>query len=239
MRLVKSRISPKKPTASPLTKDDMFRHVRFLMQHGLALLPLKTPVTGDARSGKVPATPHGVDDATKDFRKFRALVGEMHSLNLGVATGRASGIVILDIDPRNGGIETLFRLQAVLGPLPNTVTVLTSGGGKHFYFRAPDEPLHSAKLGAGVDFLAERKYAVAPPSLHGSGHRYRWAKDLAPDKVRIAPLPRAWLKFLEAPTSDVAAQGGRASSGGDPGRRTQQRADQDRRSPAGFGAEPT
>src|SRR4051794_30751043 len=41
--------------------------------------------------------------------------------NVGIATGRRSGLVALDVDPRNGGEETLAALQERHGPLPVTV----------------------------------------------------------------------------------------------------------------------
>ena len=55
--------------------------------------------------------------------------------NVAVATG--SGLLVIDIDPRNGGNELLIKLEAELGPLPSTHTVRTGGGGEHFYLSVP------------------------------------------------------------------------------------------------------
>jgi hypothetical protein len=44
------------------------------------------------------------------------------------ATGSEAGILVLDVDPRNKGKETLARLKKELGPLPVTVTALTRDG---------------------------------------------------------------------------------------------------------------
>jgi hypothetical protein len=41
---------------------------------------------------------------------------------------------------------------------------------------------------------------VAPPSVHPSGRRYRWATQRSPEHVSIAPLPN-WLLQLIAPAS--------------------------------------
>lgn len=38
--------------------------------------------------------------------------------NVGVVTGSVSGVVVIDVDPRNGGEETLFGLQADHEGLP-------------------------------------------------------------------------------------------------------------------------
>lgn len=54
--------------------------------------------------------------------------------NVGIATGPASSLVVLDIDPRHGGDDSLADLQSEHGALPLTVTALTGGGGQHHYF---------------------------------------------------------------------------------------------------------
>jgi len=53
-------------------------------------------------------------------------------------------------------------------------------------------------LAPGVQLLAEGCYAVAPPSLHSSGRRYRWAEHRGPREQAIASLPDAWLQFISS-----------------------------------------
>ena len=96
-------------------------------------------MAGDARSGKVPACKNGVKDATNDPKEFKKLVESLGKFNVGMATGKASDIVVIDIDPRNGGNETFAALKRKLGPLPKTVIVKTGGGGRHLYFKSPKE----------------------------------------------------------------------------------------------------
>jgi len=62
-----------------------------------------------------------------------------------------TGQIVLDIDPRNGGEVTLELLTAEYGTLPDTVTVLTAGGGKHLYFRGNLVGHHD--IGSGVELL--------------------------------------------------------------------------------------
>jgi hypothetical protein len=189
----------KKPATAPLTKDQLLGKTKRLMAHGFSVLPLKMPVAGVDRSGKAPACKKGVKDATNSPKKFKKLVESLPKFNLGIATGKTSGIVVIDIDPPNGGKETFARLENELGPLPQTVTVNTGGGGVHLYFESPKKPLRSRVIGKGIDFLAERKYVVVPPSLHYSGRNYHWAKDSAPNEEWIATLPRAWRDFVADP----------------------------------------
>ncbi len=53
--------------------------------------------------------------------------------NIGIRTGRESGLLVLDVDPRNGGSESLKKLLSLYGELPDTLVCATGGGGWHFY----------------------------------------------------------------------------------------------------------
>ena len=69
----------------------------------------------------------------------------------------------------------------------------------HLFFKSPKKPLRSRVIGQGIDFLAERKYVVVPPSLHDSGRNYHWAKNSAPNEEWIATLPQPWRDFVADP----------------------------------------
>jgi P4 family phage/plasmid primase-like protien len=192
----KTTKATKKPITASTAKQKLLRYASRLMSRGFCLLPLKLPTPGDARSGKVPACRHGVNDATNNYRTFKRLVKGLKKFNIGVATGKASGVVIFDIDTRNGGDKTFAKFERKYGSSPKTITVKTGGGGRHLYFQAPTEELRSGVLGEGLDFLAEGKYAVVPPSIHGAGKTYLYAHGATPKKIKLAPLPSAWLGAL-------------------------------------------
>jgi hypothetical protein len=78
--------------------------------------------------GKHPTTPHGFNDASSDPERITEMFARWPGDNVGHKTGRASGTVSIDVDPRNGGMETLRRLQAEHGHLPPTRLHATSGG---------------------------------------------------------------------------------------------------------------
>jgi P4 family phage/plasmid primase-like protien len=142
-----------------------------------------------------------VKDATRDINAFKALIGDRERFNLGIATGSASGVIVIDIDPRNGGDEGIATLEGKLGPLPATLTAITGGGGRHFYFQNPDKGgLKKTILAPGVDLLGEGSYAVAPPSKHATGRRYHW-KPPAGLRRAIAELPDAWIAFARRKTT--------------------------------------
>jgi putative DNA primase/helicase len=55
--------------------------------------------------GKHPRTRRGVKDATSDPKKIRAWWGEWPNANVAIATGRISGLLVLDVDLATGGYE--------------------------------------------------------------------------------------------------------------------------------------
>jgi hypothetical protein len=136
---------------------------------------------------KWPATEHGFKDASSDPVDWRWWFADSND-GIGLPTGLVSGIAVVDIDPRNGGEQSLARLEAEHGPLPESAVSLTGGGGRHFLFRI-DAALRCCKMADGVDLKADGGYIVAPPSIHPSGALYRWQPGRAPDALPLAPLP--------------------------------------------------
>ena len=145
--------------------------------------------------GKHPRTPHGCLDASTEPEVIRAWWTRWPDANVGVATGR--GLVVIDVDPRSGGDDSMVDLRGQLGELPDTVEVLTGGGGRHVYLSTPVEVRNSAGvLGPGIDVRGEGGYVVAPPSGHASGRSYAWEITSRPDEVDVAPAPQAWLDAM-------------------------------------------
>ena len=138
--------------------------------------------------GKAPLTTHGFKDASMARAQITRWWAESPEANVAIACG-ASGLVVLDVDPRNEGADTLVALEGEHGPLPQTPTVLTGGSGAHYFFAAPNGVSLPGKLGAGVDLKGVGGYVVAPPSLHPSGNPYNWRAGIDPDDVPLAPCP--------------------------------------------------
>ncbi len=110
--------------------------------------------------------------------------------NVGICTGSVSGLLVLDVDPRNGGDDTLADLVAEFGPLPSTLVVATGGGGEHYFFRAPEPPLGNSRsrVGPGLDIKCEGGQVVAPPSIHpDTGLAYEWV--VGPGELELAEAP--------------------------------------------------
>jgi predicted P-loop ATPase len=207
-----------------LTESRMLRAALEYARMGWHVFPLHEPLTEGAAcsckrgaqcgsAGKHPRTSRGHLQATTDERQIRQWWDRHPSANIGVSTG-ASSLVVVDVDPRNGGDDSLARLETEHDEL-RTVTGLTGGGGLHLVFERPAdaEHLRSAPLAQGVDIKADGGYFVAPPSRHLSGRSYQWDAGARPDDELPAPLP-AWVRTkLEFHATDAARSTGRVTDG--------------------------
>lgn len=144
-------------------------------------------------AGKHPRINDWGSEAATDAKKIKAWWGQWPDANIGIATGRDSGIVVLNVDPRHGGDQSLKDLQNEHGQLPDTWVVKTGGGGTHYYFEMPDGVRlgnSAGQLGRGLDIRGDGGFVVAPPSIHISGAEYEISRALVlaqlPDWIRIA-----------------------------------------------------
>ncbi|MGA7741808.1 MAG: bifunctional DNA primase/polymerase [Polyangia bacterium] len=176
---------------------------------GWPVLPLHSVVAGKCDcgdracrpAGKHPWSTHGLCDATAAPAVIRGWWAQRPNANVAIATGKVSGLVVLDIDLRHNGDESLHALVAAHGPMPDTPMVLTGGGGQHFYFAHPGGSIKSrAGLWPGIDVRADGGYIIVPPSVHASGRLYQWEPGSGLTDVDLAPVPD-WLraKLAEPP----------------------------------------
>ena len=119
--------------------------------------------------------PNGFKNATTNPDIIRQWFTEFPAANLAIAI--PEGVIVVDIDPRNGGDVTWDELSA--GRTVNTLTSISGrgDGGFHLWLNQPPDIKLNTKLGPGVDVKAGGKgYIVAPPSIHpDSGLPYTWA----------------------------------------------------------------
>jgi hypothetical protein len=137
---------------------------------------------------------NGFHDATNDAKVVNQWWSQYPAAGIGIAVKR-SGWVVVDIDPRNGGIETIDALEAKHGALQSDVLAYTGGGGEHRVFAAQLVEALPGKLGPGVDLKADG-YIAVEPTLHPSGKSYAWEASSDPlDGVVPSTLP-GWIRDL-------------------------------------------
>lgn len=161
---------------------------------------------------KKPLTDHGLKDAVKDEAQLIAWWSQWPNASIGIATGEASGIFVLDVDVKDGqpGEQSLQALQAKYGVLPETPISHTGSGGRHFIFAYPSVKLSNTakKLGPGLDTRGTGGYIITPPSQHETGRLYEWDRERPLSKTPLA-LPPDWLISLltqQAPDQQSAPQ---------------------------------
>jgi len=175
--------------------------------------------------GKLPMIPKseggkGGEDATADPERISAWWERWPQANIGLATGYK--FLVLDIDPKDKGDESLQFLLQHHGPLPETLEQITGSGGIHYLFASPDFRVRNSQgknggIAEGLDIRGWHGYIVAAPSIHpDTGVAYAWYKSETPLEDRpLAPAPPWLLDWLrkhaqksEAVPVSIAADAG-------------------------------
>lgn len=147
---------------------------------GWRVLPIepgtKIPLTKKGEKGR-----YGLKHATADYEQVMRWGSEQCDWAIACL---ASGITVLDDDPRNGGAETWEELVARLGPLPPHPIQATRNGGLHHIFADSGIDL-AGIMGPGVDIKRNGYILVAPSS------GYSWKH---PPNGSLPQLPAAWLE---------------------------------------------
>jgi hypothetical protein len=165
-------------------------------RHGWSVLPArigsKHPLVSWTRWQQV------APDAAQLIRLWR----RRPRANIALITGAVSGVVVLDIDPRHGGDDSLAKLERQFGDVPWLAVVETPSRGWHVYLQHPGGKvsLSAGKLGPGLDVRGDRGVAMLPPSRRGDG-AYRWAVG---SPANVPPMPE-WMPALVRPAEQPPA----------------------------------
>lgn len=109
--------------------------------------------------------------------------------------------IVIDVDKRSGGLESLEKLQKELGIdlfKECNAVVKTGGGGWHFYFKKLDSHdlgWKMPKTYPGIDIKQFGGYVIIAGSEHVSGNDYEWhsAKKSDLENFSVIPEPLAQL----------------------------------------------
>ena len=180
------------------------------MQAALDYAAAGIPIFPVARD-KRPLLERGFHAATTDPRTIESWYRYHVDAGIGLPTGPGSGFWVLDldlekIDAKTGevipsGEVTLAGLVERYGPLPETLSQRTGGGGRQLLFKWTGERIRNRArdIGPGLDTRGVREdsspagYIVVPPSGHLSGGRYAWEGEFDLGRLAVAP---PWLVYL-------------------------------------------
>lgn len=131
--------------------------------------------------------------------QIRAWATQWPDMNLGVATGALSGLVVLDLDIKHGWSSQKLHEEGY--DLSLTATSRTGNGGEHFFLKHPGGNIRNSEgqlsFGKGVDIRGDGGFIVLAPSVTAYkdkdnkdvGGPYEW---LVPPEDGIADMPD-WL----------------------------------------------
>ncbi len=176
--------------------DDVFTEAVRLQGIGLSIIPIgrdKRPAVKWRRFQREAA----------DENLIREWFDRRDDLGLGIVLGNVSGhLVARDFD-----IHEAWRSWASEYPkLERMLPCVETSRGRHVYARITGCPAITYDDG---ELRASGQYVVAPPSLHLSGHRYRWGRgfdslaDVPMLTVEESGFGRCWLPSdAQAPVTD-------------------------------------
>lgn len=171
------------------------------------------PVFPCVVEGKRPLTRRGFLDASSDPEHVADWWSRTPDANIGIPTGAASGVVVVDVDVHGAHDgRAAYRRAREVGLVDGVgLLVRTPTGGAHVYFPATSgrEQRSWQAADVGVDFRGDGGYIIAPPSrriIDGHMRRYEVA-DIAAHSV--GPVDAARLRdFLDPrPVAPPRAEG--------------------------------
>ena len=117
--------------------------------------------------------PNGSKSATNDYEMVEKLFKLYPKANVGIATGKISGINVIDLDDKSA----VANLKEVGLEIPKTRYVKTPRG-YHFYIEYDENLSQTAGLVEKVDIRADGGYVLAPPSIV-NGKEYKSSKEVS------------------------------------------------------------
>jgi len=180
--------------------DKLYKYGKVYLEHGFSIVP-----------GEIEEAKKGSYINWKKYQKNKPnekdllnWINEWSQMGWAIVTGKISGIIVLDIDPDDGGEDTIETKSLTLPP---TVSVSTGGGGTHYYYKYPKncgeikgfvgKQISGKEKLPGIDLRADGNIVYAPPSPHPSGGSYNFYEGLELKKQKIANAPDWLLEFVK------------------------------------------
>jgi hypothetical protein len=146
-----------------------------------------------ASPNKIPIIKGWPERATNDERQIQAWFTEYPNACIAIATGKESGVWVLDIDEHKApGTKDAFEKK--YGKLPETLTQRSANGGYHFFFKWNGIEVQNSNgvIFPHVDVKSNKGATMLAPSTNPEGKPYTWINTIEP---AYAP---EWLSRLVA-----------------------------------------
>lgn len=151
-----------------------------------------------ASAGEHPLIHAALSEATTDAAVINSWWAKHPLANIGIVTGKASDLVVVDLE--RGAGASLAEFERKHGTLPNTLTVVTGSGSQQRYFLYPTEHALGSMIDVlpGVTVHSDGGYVVGPGSFSRGGKvRFQDTRD-------IAELPAHFVQLVNATTAAPA-----------------------------------
>ncbi len=151
--------------------------------------------------------PGGKQPSASNWRLLQPLSADDAKAHF--ASGKNIGVrlrdddLVLDVDPRHGGDDSLKRLAVELDiDFADWPIVWTGSGGRHIYMKKPAGVKVAGKVPGhdGIDVKTEGGFVVASGSVHANGVVYRWDDDpLCVPLSQVSDAPGSLIELLVRP----------------------------------------
>jgi len=177
----------------PLVAPNLSAALAYARVHGWPVFPCNW--RSDSSKFKTPLTGNGFKNASKDPAIITEWWTEWPQALIGLPTGASIGVVVLDIDRKNG-VDGLDCLEGNGWDIPETPIVHTASGGLHYYFAHPGHlvPCSAGKIGPGIDIRGDGGYVIAP---HAKDSPWHWDAHCRLSNTPLEPMPWWLVEWLE------------------------------------------
>ena len=165
-------------TTSVDAAENNLRLALKLASQGFPVFPCREvaeTIKGKLRKEKSPATKNGFKDATTDEKKIRAWWSKRPYALVGMPTGKASGLAVIDLDrhdPKADGVKAIKEMGHKIEDL-TPLRVNTAGNGIHLLFKWREGITNADKhLPKGIDVRAEGGFIIAPGTRFQDGRMW-------------------------------------------------------------------
>jgi hypothetical protein len=169
----------------------MLNDAKFLLSRGMSIIPIKGRDAQSEDQAKSPAVKWDEFQTRKPSFEEVEKWFKFSRYNIALVTGAVSRVLVLDIDERHGGSES------IKGKFLPITWCDKSPNGSHYYFLWTPQlnlaPTSRTGLLPGVDTRGNGGYVIIPPSVGYNGQPYVWTRN--PKNTSLA-YPPPWLLEL-------------------------------------------